>query len=298
MPDPLSGRRPEPDDLHTLLPARYAGLELRRLGAGADNVAHALGDRLLVRCSLIADPAERRRTAVRDRLLLDLVGGRTGVHTPTIHWYDDAAGVTVGDLVTGDLACDLPALDAGRFGASVGAFLRRLHAIDIGPVRAALTVWQPGAGLARAHAAIAPHLAGLPAADRERIETFLREPAPAPRDDVLVHDDLGEDHLFVDPGSGRLSGVIDWSDAGAADPARDFALLLFDFGEPVLRAALAAYGSPDGAIADRARWYAVRAGIEGLAHRLATGQEGDAAPLIRIRDLTPARPPGPDPGPR
>jgi aminoglycoside phosphotransferase (APT) family kinase protein len=41
---------------------------------------------------------------------------------------------------------------------------------------------------------------------------------------VLLHADLGPDHLLVR--DGRLSGVIDWGDARVGDPALDYAWLL------------------------------------------------------------------------
>ncbi|MDQ3505904.1 MAG: phosphotransferase [Actinomycetota bacterium] len=57
---------------------------------------------------------------------------------------------------------------------------------------------------------------------------------------MLAHTDLGAEHL-LDDGS-RLTGIIDWSDAGLADPALDFARLYRDFGPAFLDDALRAYG--------------------------------------------------------
>jgi len=55
----------------------------------------------------------------------------------------------------------------------------------------------------------------------------------------LVHQDLGPDHVLVDPATGHITGIIDWSDAILGDPARDFVFLVawqgWDFTEDVLR---------------------------------------------------------------
>lgn len=39
----------------------------------------------------------------------------------------------------------------------------------------------------------------------------------------VIHSDLSDDHIFVDPGRGVITGVIDFSDTEFADPALDFA---------------------------------------------------------------------------
>jgi aminoglycoside 2''-phosphotransferase len=39
----------------------------------------------------------------------------------------------------------------------------------------------------------------------------------------LIHADLGQDHILVDPATHRLTGVIDWGDATVGDPALDLA---------------------------------------------------------------------------
>lgn len=46
----------------------------------------------------------------------------------------------------------------------------------------------------------------------------------------LIHDDLSPEHLLVDPDTGDLVGILDWSDAILGDPARDFAPLVAWYG--------------------------------------------------------------------
>ena len=55
----------------------------------------------------------------------------------------------------------------------------------------------------------------------------------------FTHNDLSPDHVIVDSKTGKLAGIIDWSDAALGDPARDFVFLVtwrgWGFAEEVLR---------------------------------------------------------------
>jgi len=66
-----------------------------------------------------------------------------------------------------------------------------------------------------------------------------RPPAAFPGPLRLTHDDLSPEHLLVDPVTGDLVGILDWSDAILGDPARDFAPLVawhgWAFADEVLR---------------------------------------------------------------
>lgn len=42
----------------------------------------------------------------------------------------------------------------------------------------------------------------------------------------FIHHDLSPEHLLVDPESGRLTGILDWTDAIIGDAARDFVFLV------------------------------------------------------------------------
>ena len=42
----------------------------------------------------------------------------------------------------------------------------------------------------------------------------------------FIHHDLGPEHLLADPASGRLLGILDWTDAALGDPAHDFVFLV------------------------------------------------------------------------
>ncbi|KAM0745491.1 hypothetical protein ACQRIT_000875 [Beauveria bassiana] len=61
---------------------------------------------------------------------------------------------------------------------------------------------------------------------------------------VFLHADLKGEHIFVDPDTGRLTGVIDWSDACVGDPAVDIHGLAISVGAAAAAriAAEAGYG--------------------------------------------------------
>lgn len=66
---------------------------------------------------------------------------------------------------------------------------------------------------------------------------------PVPRDypgpPRFIHHDFSLRHILIDRGTGRLSGIIDWSDAALGDPALDFVSLVlwrgWDFTDSVIR---------------------------------------------------------------
>jgi aminoglycoside phosphotransferase (APT) family kinase protein len=156
---------------------------------------------------------------------------------------------------------------AGTVAATVGRLLAALHAIPVerfdrlvGLDDLPLLQWRDEA------AAQYPSVRALvPAGYRPEVEAFLR--ADPPGDDhplVFSHNDLGIEHILVDPGSGTVTGVIDWGDAAIVDPAYDLGLLLRDLGPDALAAALREYG--DDAPAERALFYARCSFFEDLGY--------------------------------
>lgn len=48
---------------------------------------------------------------------------------------------------------------------------------------------------------------------------------------TLVHNDIKGEHILVDPRSGRVTGILDWADAGIGNPAVDIAGLVLTVGK-------------------------------------------------------------------
>ncbi|KAF3391698.1 hypothetical protein F1880_007407 [Penicillium rolfsii] len=53
---------------------------------------------------------------------------------------------------------------------------------------------------------------------------------PSEYSSTLVHNDIKGEHILVDPQSGRMTGILDWADAGVGNPAVDIAGLVLTVG--------------------------------------------------------------------
>ncbi len=85
-----------------------------------------------------------------------------------------------------------------------------------------------------------------PAALFTRCTEYLSSPDRVPPhytgERKQVHADLLADHILVDPASFLLTGIIDWGDATAGDPAGDFVGIWMWGADAALEAALSTYG--------------------------------------------------------
>jgi aminoglycoside 2''-phosphotransferase len=72
---------------------------------------------------------------------------------------------------------------------------------------------------------------------------------------AVIHGDLTPYHLCFDPGSRRLSGVIDFGNAGPGDPALDLGSFIMAFGESMLWQMESVYPTTSGLV-NRARFHA------------------------------------------
>lgn len=72
----------------------------------------------------------------------------------------------------------------------------------------------------------------------------------------LIHGDLYRENVIVNPGKGRIEGVIDWGDSTLGDPAIDFAAIAVDFpAEEVMRILELYEGDVDRSFSDRMEFY-------------------------------------------
>ncbi|HEX9915916.1 MAG TPA: phosphotransferase, partial [Candidatus Bathyarchaeia archaeon] len=78
------------------------------------------------------------------------------------------------------------------------------------------------------------------------------------------------DHILHDPATGDLTGVIDWGDSCAGDPAYDITGLLADYGLAFAEAVVAAKGDPAEYL-ERAGFYARNIGVHQALHGLNVG---------------------------
>ena len=112
---------------------------------------------------------------------------------------------------------------------------------------------------------------------RRLVEEFLA--APPPHDGytpAFSHNDMGIEHVLIDPVAWTVTGIIDWSDAAIVDPAYDFGLLYRDLGPAAFRAAIRRYrtdANDVAALSERAVFYARCSVFEDLAYGIETGRE-------------------------
>jgi aminoglycoside 2''-phosphotransferase len=184
------------------------------------------------------------------------------------------------------LATGEDSVDASALAADLGALLAALHsfpvekAIALGVQGGTAAAWRVEySGLAgEMHQQAAPYLTAL---ERQRVaegfERFLQDDRHFAFTPVLLHRDLGPDHVLTDPVNGRLSGLIDFEDMSIGDPAFDFNGLAF-LGADLL----AAYGHPtDATFGERMQFYTWLWPFHELRYGLESGQQAHIAHAVQ-----------------
>ena len=215
------------------------------LGSGLDHQAFRLGD-LVVRVTAPDACAE----VTREAGLLRLLAGRLSIPVPEPRFADPARGVLAYPLLPGrSLLGRTPPAGAATH---LGRVLAELHAVDPAAVEVPVEAADPREWLAELSGPV------------ELLRVLHADPPPPTDERVLAHADLGAEHLLAT--DGRLTGVIDWSDAAVTDPALDFARPYRDFGPAFLDAMLRAYGRDSPAFRRRITFFARCAALEDLAY--------------------------------
>jgi len=247
----------ESDSVRQLL-ARYAPeldvRDLRPLGGGQENVTYEANGELVVRVAREPDPETSRREAE----ILEAVRAVTEIAVPEPIVAEAEAGLMVYRRLPGAPLAGLAQprrVGRGAVEALLG-FMRDIR--EVGTTH--VDVQAPDEWLDDARAlyeSVADH---VPATHRGAIEAFLTETPPPPNPPVFCHNDLGTEHVLVDPDTREVTGVIDWTDAAMADPAYDLGLLYRDLG-------------PQVAPSEAAVFYARCAVLEDLKYGVDEGRE-------------------------
>ncbi|AEV84967.1 Bifunctional AAC/APH [Actinoplanes sp. SE50] len=236
------------------------------LGQGLDNVAYEINGDLIVRLSKTPDASR----TVREARLLTEVRRFAPLPVPEPVLTLAEQGCLAYRKLPGVPLLDLPAAgQPERIIAALRDFLAALHAIA--PERLAgladADEQAPSEWLEEAAETYAFISHRIPASYRPRVDAFLSaEPPPAGDTLVFSHNDLGIEHVLIDPATSQVTGIIDWSDAALVDPAHDPGRLYRDLGP----AALPADQSP--AVHDRAIFYARCGVLEDFAYGVETGR--------------------------
>jgi aminoglycoside phosphotransferase (APT) family kinase protein len=276
------------DDVRRLVNAHLPGYvveSVEALGEGQDNVAYEVNGELIVRLRKDGD----HQSVDAEVRLLAVVAEVASLPVPEIVFsgvdclaYRKLPGVPL---------LSVRGVDAELIGARLGGFLGALHGVSDrlrGVVQVddqPLTEWRDEAA-----ECYSTSVELVPAVYRAAVMRFLAA-APPVGDAELVfsHNDLGIEHVLVDPVSGAITGVIDWTDAAFCDPAYDFGLLLRDLGPGALDAALRAYG---GDLRERAWFYARCSVFEDIAYGVPVYVDKSVASLAWLFAPIPDRNPG------
>lgn len=241
------------------------------LGEGMENTAYLVNDELVLRLSKAADPVA---TVAREAGLLSILAEFSTLAIPVPVFA--AATAMAYRKLPGTPIFALPRSWRDRHGTAVAAqlgdFLAALHRVPLDRVTdwARVDADPPEQWLTEARASYRAAAERIPRRHRPPIESFLTAaPPPAQSRQVFSHNDLGIEHVLVDPGSAAVTGIIDWTDAAIGDPAYDIGLILRDLGPAALDTALGSWPQDERpGLAQRAVFYARCSALEDLEYGL------------------------------
>ncbi|MGW4110247.1 phosphotransferase [Actinosynnema sp. NPDC004786] len=232
------------------------------LGGGWDTTARLVGGRWVVRRPRRPGVVAQLR---RETRLMPWLAPRLPLPVPVPEVVPGEPFAVRHPLVPGE------PLTHPAHGRELGLFLRALHDCPTDePLRLGVPRGRPADDLARFAADVVPL---LPANLHEPAHALL---AAGRRltGDVLVHGDLGPEHVLA--ADGRLTGVIDFGDAHLGDPAIDLAWALHGTPPAFADALAAAYG-----VTDDQRERALVAHRLGPWHEVAFGLDHDDPAIVR-----------------
>lgn len=253
-----------------------------RLGEGMENVAFEVNGKLIVRFSKEPKPAKRAALVSHEARLLETVAGISTLPVPEPEFAVPDQGCLAYFKLPGTPLLDIPheqrSAYAPSIGSTLGELLAALHSVPVGRMADLVDTDVQPLDDWRADAADLVDELGdrVPEAPRPAIASFLAAVPPAPPSSlVFSHNDLGIEHVLVDPADGTVTGIIDWGDSAITDPAYDFGLLYRDLGPAALEAALDSYRQDEhlGRIRGRAVFYGRCSVFEDLAYGIEIGDQ-------------------------
>lgn len=250
--------------------------EARVVTDGMQHVVLVIDDRLVARFARNPAAADALR---REATLLGSMGATVTTPVPTPVHVDERFTVhrmLHGDVTTRNAVSRLPASARNRLVDEMGRFLVELASLatdGLDPSEATTSAARFRSLRERADGVVLPLLW----AHQRRwydelfdaVERVSFDHRPS-----LIHGDLAPYHVLHDPGTGELTGVLDFGVAGVGDPAVDLACLISTWGEG-LAAGLVRTWPLAGDLVDRARLVAAALPLEWATIAL----EGDAADM-------------------
>ena len=244
-----------------------AGLDIRVLANGWDNLVCRLGAELLVRLPRRAMAAE---LIAHEQRWLPLLAPRLPLPVPTPSRVGRPAlgypwSWSVVPFLPGQVAAHTPPADPDSAAAELGGFLAALH--TPAPPDAPAHAFR-GIPLAERTSGVVTQLDQLGDsveydAVRAQWEAVTAVPAWA-GPPVWLHADLHPANILVD--EGRISAVIDFGDLTSGDPATDLSVAWMLFPADQRDVLRQAYGRADADTWERARGWAIALSLVFLAH--------------------------------
>lgn len=266
-----------------------AATTVRRVGEGWDNEVFLVDDTWMFRFPRYA---EQVPWLEREIELMPVVGGALGPLVPAFEKIGEPSDAFpypfVGYRRLDGVGSDTVVLrDADALATDVADAYTRLHTVDASRVSRTPDGWEDDTWEHwRTHNPedVEELAALLPADVRERALPFILgavDPPPPAPSRVLVHNDIGADHVLVDPSTGRLTGLIDWSDAMVGDAVLDFVGLIQIGGWDFVRSVVTRYGREiDDAFVTRLVWATRTLTLQWLAE---LNDESDVDPSVTDR---------------
>jgi aminoglycoside phosphotransferase (APT) family kinase protein len=242
------------------------------LGEGEDNIAFEVNSQLVARFTKRDAGAVKREAAI-----LDFVQTIAPLSAPKLRYARPNDGFIVYDKLPGvplvSIAKDVDVKEWPDFASQLGNFLSALNSADAEPIQSYLQVDVDGpeVWLSESKECFTQVRNLIPQLYYAPIAAFLAAPPPNSRfKSVFAHNDLGIEHILVNPGTQQITGVLDWSDAALADPAHDFGKIYRDLGPEVFRETRRAYtANADAELEQRAVFYSKCGVLEDLAYGVA-----------------------------
>lgn len=241
------------DDVRASIETQFPDVDtgtIQPLGSGWEFDVYLTGDGWVFR---FPRREEYSSAFGRERSVLELVGPALApsVLVPRVElWGQPCASFRYPfaghRLVPGLPADDLRVPESPHLAGQIGNVLGRLHGVPADEALAAGFVPEDDASDEWLEEAKrdSMHLHGI-CTDVDDALDWLHRVVELPRAYAgtrrAIHNDICPDHLIVDPGSGDLVGLIDWTDAALADPVLDFVVLVAWRGWRFLREVLQAY---------------------------------------------------------
>lgn len=252
------------------------------LGEGVNHIAYEVNGELIVRFAKEPALALRAARVHQEARLLAAVREISPLPVPILKFIAADQGCLAYAKLPGIPLLDVPhsqrMAHSVSIAATLGGLLARLHATPVDRLASGaveddqpLILWRDEA--AQTYATIVEH---IPAVRHEPIEAFLEAVPPEDKYTLAFsHNDLGIEHVLVQPKGLTVTGIIDWSDAAVVDPARDFGLLYRDLGPIALDCAIGRYGGDAVSLTSlraRAEFYARCSVLEDWAFGIESGK--------------------------